>query len=104
MILKSDIEFIRLKLLPWSGLKSVKLATSSSTTNYPDIWIDMSNHVPVITVTKEWARQDVHERRKRLVHEFLHAMGMSHDESIGYSTYPNKDRFSKMVYMKLIAK
>ena len=104
MISKSDINFIRLKLLPWSGVKSVRLATNGSTAKWPDIWVDKSNHVSTITVTKEWARQGIHERRKRLTHEFLHLMGMEHNESIGYSTRPERDTYSKMVYMKLIQK
>ena len=103
MITKSDINFIRLKLLPWSGLKAVKLATSNSTATYPDIWISL-NGIPTITVTREWARQNTHERRKRLTHEVLHALGMNHDSSIGYNSHPNEDRFSKAVYRKLIAK
>jgi len=102
-ISKSDVNFIRLKLLPWSGIKSVKLAYSPSKAKYPDIWVSL-NHVPIITVTREWASHDVHLRRSQLVHEFLHLMGMKHDSSIGYNSHPDKDSFSKMVYMKLIAK
>ena len=104
MISKSDIEFIRLKLLPWSGLKAVKLAWSNSKKHWPDIWVEFPNSIPVITVTREWMGQDIHERRKRLVHEVLHCLGMQHDKSIGYDTHPEKDSFSKMVYMKLIQK
>lgn len=98
---KGDVEFIRSKLLPWANVKSVIIAYSSSTKKWPDIWIQLGE-VPVITVTKEWARQDVHERRKRLVHEFLHIKGMEHDEKIGYSTVPARDSYSMKVYKSLI--
>ena len=108
MIQQGDIEFVRTKLLPWSGVKAVKIAWSNSTKSWPDIWVQ-TGEVPVITVTKEWARQDVHERRKRLVHEFLHLKGLNHPEGgsirIGkyvYSTFPASDSYSKAVYRQLI--
>lgn len=100
-ITNSDAAFIKNVLLPWSGVKAVRLFWSDSKKRWPDIWIKLSS-VPVITVTAEWARQDVHERRKRLVHEFLHLQGLEHNESIGYSTYPEKDFYSKKVYRRLI--
>ena len=99
---KGDVEFIRDRLLPWVNVKSVIIAYSSSTKKWPDIWVQLGE-VPVITVTKEWARQGVHERRKRLVHEFLHIKGMDHDDSIGYSTIPAKDSYSMKVYKGLVA-
>lgn len=101
MITKGDVNFIRTVLLPWSGKAKVGLKWSRSTKKWPDIWVELGD-VPVITVTKEWAGQGVHERRKRLTHEFLHIKGMEHDEKIGYSTYPDKDIYSLKIHRGLI--
>ena len=102
MISEKDIEFLEKKVLPYFGLKSIAINYSPSTERWPDIWIKLDKVPPMITVTREWARQSVHERRKRLTHEFLHLTGMEHDESIGYSTYPSRDSYSKKVYKELI--
>jgi hypothetical protein len=76
--------------LKWDNSKAV----------YPDIWC--TTKPAVITVTSEWAKQNKNERRKRLVHEFLHLAGKEHNDKIGYSTYPDKDTYSMKVYKKLI--
>ena len=98
---EGDIRFVREVLLPWSRVRAVRIAWSDSTKAWPDIWIELGE-IPVITVTREWARQGVHERRKRLVHEFLHLRGMEHDESIGYSTRPERDSYSMKVYKEYL--
>ena len=103
VITKSDEEFIKNKLMPWARVRRVYIARSNSKKKWPDLWVTFSE-IPKITVTDEWKKQGVHERRKRLTHEFLHLQGLDHNESIGYSTHPEKDAFSKMVYMKLITK
>lgn len=95
------MSFISKVLMPRFGVLRIYLARSDSTAKWPDIWVE-KNRIPVITVTKEWSRQNVHERRKRLVHEFLHLTGMEHNEEIGYSTYPDRDSFSKRVYEGLM--
>lgn len=98
---KSDAAFVRNVLLPWSGVKSVKLALDDSTKKWPDIWVQKTS-VPIITVTSEWLRQSIHERRKRLVHEFLHLCGVEHNDKIGYNTIPAKDLYSMKIYRRLI--
>ena len=103
MILTKDDKEFMLKAMPVFGIEKVKIAYSPSQARWPDIWVSL-NRVPVITVTDEWRRQRPAERRKRLVHELLHCIGKQHDEKIGYSTIPVRDKFSKMVYRKLIRK
>jgi len=102
IITRGDMNFIREKLLPWSGVRAVNIAYSSSKKKYPDIWLFMGKGVPVITVTDEWRSHDKHLRRSQIVHEFLHILGLEHDLSIGYSTYPEYDTYSKKVYRRLI--
>jgi len=97
VISKSDAAFIKNVLLPWSGVKAVRLFFSDSKKKWPDIWCQRTR-IPVITVTAEWARQGVHERRKRLVHEFLHIKGLQHNDKIGYNTVPSRDSYSKKIY------
>ena len=100
-ISKGDIEFIRNTLMPWAGVEKLKLAYDSSRRKYPDIQIELDN-IPTITITDEWRRQNIHERRKRLVHEFLHIRGLEHNEAWGFSTYPDRDSYSVRVYRKII--
>lgn len=102
--LAGDARFVREVLLPWSGIRRVAFSWSNSKNKWPDIWV-RDGDIPVITVTKEWQRQRTHERRKRLVHEFLHLMGYDHGVYGGleYSTYPERDEFSKMVYRQLVS-
>ena len=108
MIKKEDIGFIKNKLLPWSGVKRIRLAWSNSTAKFPDIWLSFEDGLPTITVTKEWRRQNMQERRKRLVHEMLHLQGLEHPEGgsvrIGkyvYSTFPAEDSYSRAIYRRL---
>ena len=89
-----------IKLTRTFGIKKLNIEWSDSKAKWPDIWVELGK-VPVITVTREWARQDKDERRKRLVHEYLHIIGMEHDESKGYSTYPERDSYSMRVYRAL---
>ncbi len=100
MIPDSDVRFIKKVLMPFAGVQKLFLAYSPSRARWPDIWVE-PNGVPKITVTQEWLRQSTMERRKRLTHEFLHLLGMSHDESIGYSTFPGRDSYSMKVYRGL---
>ncbi len=97
---KSDVQFIKTVLLPWANLDTIYLQLSNSKKVWPDIWIKKSA-IPIITVTREWRSHDKHLRRSQLVHEFLHLKGLEHNDSIGYSTYPEKDLFSKKVYRRL---
>jgi len=98
---KGDVKFIRETLLPWSGIRKINLAFSDSPAKYPDIWVKLGR-IPTITLTAEWQRQNAAERRKRLLHECLHILGMSHNEKIGYSTYPDRDTYSKRLYKELV--
>jgi hypothetical protein len=97
LINDSDKKWI-IKALQHFGIKRIGIAQSESRAKWPDIWCEMGGKYPVITVTREWAKQGLHERRKRLTHEMLHLCGMQHDESLGYSTYPQRDKFSMRYY------
>jgi len=85
------------------GVERLRVRSSPSTAQWPDLWIEMSDP-PMLTVTREWARQDTHERRKRLVHECLHLAGLEHGRigSLNYSTYPEKDSYSRAVYQSIV--
>ncbi len=98
-IRQSDIDFMT-SLLKRFNIPRVYLQWSDSRAKYPDIWVQLST-VPVITVTAEWARQNTNEREKRILHEFLHILGMKHNSRIGYNSIPDKDVFSKRVYQSL---
>ena len=89
-------------VMPYFQIRVVRFAWSSSLKKWPDLWME-PGPIPTITVTREWARQKLDERRKRLVHESLHLVGMQHDESIGYSTHPERDTFSMRVYHQILA-
>ena len=85
-------------------IPKLRVRDSESHRRWPDIWIQLGE-VPVITVTREWARQPVHERRKRLTHELLHLRGYHHGpmaRELFYSTYPAEDTFSRAVYRSLV--
>ena len=99
---EGDREFLAKVALPHYGIAAVVVKDDPSTAVWPDISVDPSKDPPVIEVTREWQRQSARERRKRLVHELEHIDGREHDESIGYSTYPDKDTFSMMVYRDIM--
>ena len=98
---QSDTDFITNVLMPYFGIQQLRIKTSNSKKAYPDIWVKLGE-LPVITVTREWARQNTAERRKRLVHEMLHFWGMEHNETIGYSSFPDNDTYSMKVYKEII--
>lgn len=93
------------RAVKYFGIKNVRIAWSNLRKRYPDIWVDLSKEVPVITVTAEWLRQTADERRKRLVHEIGHIFGLEHGKMHGlvYSTYPGRDFWSKAVYKDIIS-
>ena len=101
-----DVNFIRNKLMPWCEVDKLYIAQSNSEKKWPDIWVEMRD-IPMITVTQEWARQSMHERRKRLVHEIIGHLkfGWAHNDfmdKVGFSTYPDKDTMSKEIYNDLL--
>ena len=99
---RGDFRFIR--TLGWIfKVKRIYINWSNSQKKWPDIWVEFGN-IPIITVTAEWARQEVAERRKRLVHEYLHIFGMQHGKhgNYDYNTIPEKDTYSKMIYRGII--
>ena len=100
-ISEGDIKFIRETLMPLTRIKKMRLAYNFSSRKWPDIWITL-NKIPTITITDEWRRQNMHERRKRLVHEFLHIQGLEHNEKIGYNSYPQYDSYSRTIYRKIL--
>lgn len=104
LVNEQDKQFVN-SLMRRFNIKGIKLAVSDSTKKWPDIWIsDLDSDIPTVTVTREWARQSMRERHKRLVHEIVchYVKRMDHDEKIGFSTYPERDRYSKRVYGNLV--
>ena len=114
MIDQKDFLFVN-QVIPIMGItKSIVLTTDPSTESYPDIWIQKGFFSDTITVTQEWAKQNHHERRKRLVHELLHSLGENHwgepkyvtignnTVEVLYSTYPEQDTYSALVYSYLL--
>jgi hypothetical protein len=102
-----DQRFIQQILLPKFSIPVVRLSWSNSEKKWPDIWFTSGQDgIPTITVTAEWARQNTDERRKRLVHEFLHEKGMDHGvyNGLEYSTIPAKDKYSMAVYREIISR
>ena len=96
--------------MPYFGIRSVALDFVKTGKKWPDIWLQTWMGYPKITVTEEWVRRPTHERRKRLVHELLHTRGLNHPfkggKRIGklfYSTFPDKDTFSMIVYKDILA-
>ena len=89
--------------MPRYGVKYLKLGFSDINKKHPDIWLRYED-MPVIIVTREWLRQNTHERRKRLVHEMEHIRGLEHGRigKYNFSTYPDKDTWSKFVYNGII--
>ena len=100
LLTPSEKKFVR-KAMRYFGIKALRFSWDSSTKTYPDIWVNL-NGMPVITVTQEWIRQPSGEKSKRITHELIHVFGKGHDEKIGYSTFPDKDTFSKKVYDDII--
>lgn len=99
-----DRRFIEAYLLPYFRIHHLKFGITKGTAEYPDIWCDPSKVPPVIMANQTWARQTIPERRKRVVHELLHFIGMQHGRKgkLMYSTYPAKDTFSKAVYLDIV--
>lgn len=93
--------FITVALI-YFDIKNVRFRISGSTATYPDIWCTPRSKPPVITVTGEWASKGKSDRERRIVHELLHCCGMEHGKPKGYSTYPDKDVYSWIVYEGII--
>ena len=103
-IMTREDKLFVLSLMKRYNIKGVRFTFSGSKKKYPDIWIeDLDSLVPKITVTREWQKQDNEERQKRLVHEIVchYVLKMNHDESIGFSTYPDRDTYSRKLYRKI---
>ena len=103
MISEGDKKFLD-KGMAYFGIKAIKIGWSESKKRYPDLWCEMTRP-PKITVTAEWARQPMHERRKRLTHELAHiGWGLEHGKHRGlvYSTYPERDTYSKALYREIL--
>ena len=106
-ISREDIKWVKRVLMPFAGVRKLILGWSNSKKVYPDIWCVPSSGVPKIVVTQEWARQDTAERRKRLTHELIGHVKLdwehnSYMDKVGFSTYPNKDRVSPVIYHDII--
>jgi len=85
--------------MPYFGIPRLSLQESNSQKEWPDIWTDGYS----IWVTQEWAKQKMHERRKRLTHEMAHMVGVQHGFHKGmvYSTLPFQDNWSWWVYWNI---
>jgi len=98
LLTSTDARWVEDRLLPYLGLKSIQIAQDDEYEGtYPDIWVQGKT----ITVTREWARQEMHERRKRLLHEGLHLVGFGHgakERRMGYYSQPAKDAYTKALY------
>ncbi len=103
MISKSEIDFLRDRILPYFHIKNVDLTVVQTSYKHPDCWVHLNKKPPLIVVTQEWLKQGSDERLKRLVHELLHLMGEKHGKrgKLLYSTYPDKDSYSMVVYNKI---
>ena len=91
---------------PFFGISKLRIGWSDSRKKWPDIYCETGG-IPRIVVTREWQRQNLHERRKRLVHEALHiARDLDHGivEGYEYSTYPAKDTYSRIIYQRILKK
>ena len=104
-LLKSDLIWLKTKAMPYFGVKAIAIDYTETSARWPDIWIYLDRQPPLIMVTQEWKRQNVSERRKRLVHEILHLKGLQHGR-VGrwrYDTIPFWDEFSKVVYRDIVS-
>ena len=101
-ILKSDREFLQ-RIITLYQIPLVKLEFNEADAAWPDCWCFPNEKPPRIVVTQAWARQSVAERRKRLVHEILHCLGMNHGRkgNLLYSPHPERDSYSKYVYNQI---
>jgi len=102
-IKKSDLAFLKRRIMPYFGVKKLYMDYKETDYVFPDCWVDMNSRIPVITVTQEWARQSMDERRKRLVHEVGHIFGYNHGiiNGLRYDTHPEKDDWSRYIYGKI---
>ena len=100
---RSDREWLRKKAMPYFGIGAIAIDYVETGRKWPDIWIETNREPPLITVTQEWMKQNKDERRSRLVHECLHLTGLQHGRKgkLNYSPYPEKDSYSKMVYIRI---
>ncbi len=103
LVSTSDLRWVKQRLMPRFNLTRLSITEDlAHTASYPDIWVSLATST--ITVTRAWARQGVHERRSRLVHECLHIAGMPHNarsRRLGYFSVPAKDTYSRQVYESL---
>ncbi len=101
-----DRKFLTDRAMPYLKIRYVSMFNSNSLAKWPDIWVQMNKFgQPAIMVTREWRRQTAAERRKRLVHELLHILGEQHGkkrDGLLYSTYPDKDTYSKAIYRQIV--
>jgi ppGpp synthetase/RelA/SpoT-type nucleotidyltranferase len=103
-IISKEDKLFALDLMKKFNIKGLRFRFDPSEKEWPDIWItDLDSEIPLITVTQEWQKQDKEERHKRLVHEVLHITGLNHGKKgkLNYSTYPEKDSYSKEIYEKI---
>ena len=105
-MIEGDRKFLTVRIMPYFGVNRLVVKDHPSKAKWPDIWMSWEKGVPVIYVTAEWKRQSKDERRKRLVHEVAHAVGVEHGRKSGglmYSTCPAKDTWSMAVYRDILS-
>lgn len=107
IISKEDQEFVHFLMRKYR-IKAVKITFSNSSKKFPDLWIsDLDKNIPIVTVTREWQRQSSAERQKRLVHELVGHYYLRLNDNIkelSFYSRPEKDVWSKKLYMKLTNK
>jgi len=106
IISQGDLAFLKSAMHRLNIRKPIRVYRSTSKKKHPDIWTITDGPFGEIWVTDEWARQNVHERRKRILHECYHHTGLEHGtyDGLEYSTYPDKDTFSMAKYREIIGK
>ena len=106
LLSESDKNWVEQVALPYLKIGSVSIKEDESYYGtYPDIWINTGTRT--ITVTRAWAKQSLHERRKRLLHEMLHMTGLRHgpkERKLGYYSRPDRDSYSKKLYQDHLKK
>ena len=88
--------------MPYFKVPALRLSWDKSKETYPDIWCFPDMTPPRIVVTREWAKQDTAERRKRLVHEMIHISYKYKDDrqvqGMKYRSHPEQDEYSRYLY------
>ena len=100
---KGDVEFTSLAIKKL-GVGAVRVKVTTDSNSYPDIYVLPEEVPPLIVANQVWAKKNDFQRRSEIVHELLHLRGLKHGRVNGmvFSTFPEKDVYSKFIYQKII--